>query len=53
MRVLVLQDHEFQLHRAQALSFPQTAGFGMEWRRKSRVPYYLLKVELAANEIAL
>lgn len=30
MRVLVRQDHEFQLHRAQALSFPQTAGFGME-----------------------
>ena len=35
MRVLVLQDHEFQLHRAQALSFPQMAGFGMEWKEES------------------
>lgn len=35
MRVLVRRDHEFQLHRTQALSFPQTAGFGMEWEEES------------------
>ena len=34
MRVLVRRDHEFQLHRAQAFSFPQTAGFGMEWKEE-------------------
>ena len=35
MRVLVRRDHEFQLRRAQALSFHQTAGFGMEWKEES------------------
>lgn len=35
MRVLVRRGHEFQLHRAQALSFPQTVGFGVEWKEES------------------
>lgn len=35
MRVLVRRDHEFQLHRAQALSFPQAVGFGVEWEEES------------------
>ena len=35
MRVLVRRDHEFQLRRAQALSFSQTVGFGVEWEDES------------------
>ena len=35
MRVLVRWDHKFQPHRAQALSFPQTVGFGVEWEEES------------------
>lgn len=35
MRVLVRRDHKFQSHRAQALSFPQAVGFGVEWEEES------------------